>query len=272
MNKRVGFGNTTEQSLRLLVVQGADASSDLVDTLLARDELCLRTGTVKEGYELLWRRNPQVVLIDSSVPFDDVLAFCRRVHTFFVVPILVLHSSVYDAERVMLLDNGADDVVDAACPQAELVARCQALVRRLQRQIRHFPRAAYLHYDSMQLDVQLHQLRLPEGDVQLPWLLPVKLLAVLFAAQGTVVSRAAIARELFNSTEPNALGHVKGLIWTIRDTVEREGGFAPVFDTVSGLGYRLLDQDRRAELISSSSYTEQDRRKLRQQCNRLAKE
>jgi DNA-binding NarL/FixJ family response regulator len=74
-----------------------------------------------DGYELVERQRPHVVLLDPQILDGDGLAMCRRLRALAHPPHVILYASGDDPTlHVAARVAGADGLVDKAAPPAEL--------------------------------------------------------------------------------------------------------------------------------------------------------
>lgn len=71
-----------------------------------------------------------LVLLDLMLPGMDGAEVCRRIREISEVPIVVLSAKTQTADKVDLLQLGADDYIAKPFEPAELVARVHAVLRR----------------------------------------------------------------------------------------------------------------------------------------------
>ena len=74
-------------------------------------------------------RQPDLVVLDLSLPDLDGVEVCGRIRAFSDVPILVLSALGSEERKVEALDRGADDYVTKPFGMAELEARLRVLLR-----------------------------------------------------------------------------------------------------------------------------------------------
>jgi two-component system KDP operon response regulator KdpE len=78
-------------------------------TLTSHGFQCLEAATAEDGLRELAQRQPDVVLLDLSLPDLDGIEFTRRVRGWSKVPILVLSARGQEKDKVAALESGADD-------------------------------------------------------------------------------------------------------------------------------------------------------------------
>lgn len=189
-------------------------------------------------FEQIWHTTPDLLLIESGGQHTEAVTFCERVRTFFQLPILVVVQGSNELERIALLESGADDVVVLEHGLGDLVARCHALCRRVERQVRHDAGAHYLRIRNVELDIAGRRLLLPNAQINLT--LPLtKLLALLFSYHGAYVPRQTLIKHVFGDITPYTEIRLSTLIKTLRRRVEHELGYPPLVVNMKGHGYRI---------------------------------
>lgn len=71
-----------------------------------------------------------IILLDVMMPRMDGFEVCRTIRRTSMVPILMVTARGEDYERIMGLDNGADDYIVKPFSPAEVMARVRAILRR----------------------------------------------------------------------------------------------------------------------------------------------
>ncbi len=118
--------------------------------IIAEDEPAvselLRYNLEAEGYEtaiandgdeamlLLEERVPDLILLDWMLPKVSGIEICRRVrarHETANLPIIMLTARTEESDRIRGLQTGADDYVSKPFSTKELMARVQAVLRRI---------------------------------------------------------------------------------------------------------------------------------------------
>lgn len=219
---------------RVLIVEDAEAIRASVESAL-RDA----------GYEVLGRADgkafehdlarfrPDLVVLDVMLPGRDgftLLAVLRRSSTAGVV-MLTARDAVSD--RLRGLSGGADDYVVKPFVLAELVARVQAVLRRLGRA------PSTVQVGDLVLDPESGVVVRSDEKIELTST-ELKLLEYLAAQRGRVVSKAQILAGVwgYEDYDPNIVEvHVSAL----RRKLEAHG--PRILHTVRGLGYVLRAED-----------------------------
>ena len=76
---------------------------------------------------------PDLVILDIMLPVKDGLEATKRIVAERPVPVLILTARDDEADKVIGLGAGADDYMTKPFSMRELIARCKALLRRVDR-------------------------------------------------------------------------------------------------------------------------------------------
>src|SRR3989454_1288935 len=117
---------------RALVIIEDDAPirRALRHALSAVTDRLLEAPTGREGIDITATERPDLVILDLGLPDCRGVDVCHEIRSWSRVPILVLSARHSDAEKVQLLNAGADDYVTKPFSTPEFVARVRALLRR----------------------------------------------------------------------------------------------------------------------------------------------
>ena len=116
---------------RVLVVDDAPEFRELVGELLRKegyDVTVAEDGT--SGIAAAREVDPDLLVLDLSMPDLDGMEVCRQVREFSDAYVLMLTARDDEIDRVMGLKTGADDYVTKPFSARELSARVEALLRR----------------------------------------------------------------------------------------------------------------------------------------------
>jgi len=209
----------------------------------------------KEGYKVLTARNgeealyqaragkPDLIILDVMMSKMDGYEFMRQHRRENNTPIIMLTAKVDEGDKVLGLQLGADDYVTKPFSPKELVARVQALFRRIGPES---SRIEILRIGAVLLDHQTHFVSVNDKPVELTRS-EFELLAIMMAAPGRVFSRAILLEKLQGAVvegyERTVDVHVKNL----RSKIEPDPGNPRYIETVYGIGYRFSSTSHPAE-------------------------
>ncbi len=126
--------NTISTPLTVLVIDDEpQIRRALRSALQAQTTRVVEAKDGASGLDLAAAERPQLVVLDLGLPDMSGVDVCRALREWTRAPILVLSARHSDAEKVALLDAGADDYVTKPFSTSELQARVRALLRRAAR-------------------------------------------------------------------------------------------------------------------------------------------
>ena len=115
----------------ILVIDDEEQIRRAVKSLLsARGYQVLLAINGEEGLNLAADHNPELVILDLTMPGMSGLEVCRELRAWYRGPILILSVRGGDTDKVTAFDLGADDYLTKPFSTAELLARIRALLRR----------------------------------------------------------------------------------------------------------------------------------------------
>lgn len=126
-----GFPAAFEAVPRILIVEDGDAmGDDLAATLKACRMRADRAADWPSAMEHLRRRPVDLVILDQRLGSLDTLAVLPAMRAETAAHIILLTGGHSEAERIVGLEAGADDVLQKPMSRREIVARIRAYLRR----------------------------------------------------------------------------------------------------------------------------------------------
>jgi two-component system KDP operon response regulator KdpE len=100
------------------------------NALAAGERRVLEASTGRAAIDLAAAERPALIVLDHGLPDKNGIDVCREIRAWSTAPIIVLSARHADAEKVALLDAGADDYITKPFSPSELDARIRAQLRR----------------------------------------------------------------------------------------------------------------------------------------------
>lgn len=123
---------TTERKVRILCVEDEpQMRAFLLAQLKARGH---QVQAVRDGAQAIDQAaifEPELILLDLSLPTLDGLAFLRRFREWSKAPVIVLSAHDEEGVKIKALDSGADDYLTKPFNLNELLARVRVAMRRV---------------------------------------------------------------------------------------------------------------------------------------------
>ena len=181
------------------------------------------------------RYDPQLVLLDISLPFFSGYHWCAEIRKVSKVPVIFLSSASESMNIVMAISMGGDDFLAKPFDPSGLTAKVQAMMRRAYDFAGHSDLIehrgavlnasdASLHYEGRRLDLTRNELRI---------------LMTLIERRGEVVSREALIERLWESDSFVDENTLSVNVSRLRRKLEG-AGLSGYIETKKGLGYIVL--------------------------------
>jgi DNA-binding response OmpR family regulator len=191
--------------------------------------------------EVARQLEPDLIVLDLMLPDISGFEVCRRLRTFTTSPVIMLTARSEEIDRVLGLEVGADDYLAKPFSFRELLARINALLRRvsLDRQASQpEPQVPVLTMRLLTLDPAARRVVKGERELQLS-AREFDLLHVLMKNAGRAMSREDLISQVWGEDwggDPRTLDvHVRWL----RIKIEEDPANPEYLQTVRGFGYRF---------------------------------
>jgi two-component system KDP operon response regulator KdpE len=193
--------------------------------------------TIKQGLVEAGTRRPDLVIADLGLPDGDGVDFIREVRTWSGVPIIVLSARTHENDKVAALDAGADDFITKPFGVAELLARTRANLRRVR--AGRSSTDSIFRFGDVEVDLGARVVRKGGAEVHLT---PIeyRLLGVLIANAGRVLTHPHLLREVWGPTHAQSTHYLRVYMGNLRQKLEDDSAQPRHIVTETGVGYRLL--------------------------------
>jgi DNA-binding response OmpR family regulator len=221
----------------VLVVEDEPTIGEVVSRYLERAGYATRLAA--DGFAALEEARagtPDLVVLDLMLPGLDGLEVMRRLHDGVGRPaIIVLTARGEESDRITGLRLGADDYVVKPFSPAELVARVDAVLRRVDTVGPHRPP---MRFGGLEIDPTARRAALDGQELALTQL-EFDLLAFLARHPGRAFSREELIEQVWQYTFYTDTSTVTVHIRRLRAKLETDPERPAFIETVWGLGYRF---------------------------------
>ncbi|KNZ41146.1 response regulator transcription factor [Acetobacterium bakii] len=180
--------------------------------------------------------DPQLVLMDISLPFFNGYHWCSEIRKISKVPIIFISSTSDNMNIVMAMNMGGDDFIAKPFDLSVVVAKIQALLRRtysFQGQMNLLEhKGAILNLGDASITYENQKVELSKNEL--------KTLHILLENKGKAVSRDILMKGLWDSdcfVDDNTL---TVNITRLRKKLD-EAGLTDFIATKKGIGYLIGD-------------------------------
>lgn len=221
----------------MLLVEDDAALAELLTWHFQREDFDVaQTPDGEEALIMAQERTPDIVLLDWMVENLSGIEVCRRLRRMNEtanVPIIMLTARGEEEDRVRGLETGADDYVTKPFSPRELIARVNAVLRR----VRPALAGEMLTFGDLEMDTVAHKVRrsgelIPLGPTEF------RLLRHLLEHPGWVFSRERLLDSVWGQDSEIELRTVDVHIRRLRKAINA-GERPDIIRTVRSAGYSL---------------------------------
>ncbi len=224
----------------ILVVDDDPTIRDVLERYLQREGFGVLTAA--DGQVALQKASsekPDLVVLDLMLPHVDGWEICRQLRAESTVPILMLTARGEEYERILGLGLGADDYVTKPFSPGEVVARIQAIFRRIEMARSPAPLSAEtVHIGEIVIDPSVRQATVRGQPVTLT-AKEFDLLHYLASHPRQVFSREQLLDQVWGYTYSGETSTVTVHIRHLREKIETDPADPRLIETVWGVGYRF---------------------------------
>lgn len=191
------------------------------------------------GYELVEKEIPQLVLLDIMLPGQSGLDVCRRIKNnpnLKHIPIIMISAKSEETDVVLGLELGADDYVAKPFSPRVLFSRIKAVLRRNQEEEND---RTILTFGEYSIDIEKYLVKKREKPIALT-LSEFGILKRLASHRGKVLTRNQLLDDLQSDDAFVVDRNIDVHIAALRKKLGPKFDF---IETVRGVGYRFRSDD-----------------------------
>lgn len=222
----------------ILLVDDEERMLDLLSIYLSPYYRCIKANSGQEAVDFMKNTYVDLVLLDVMMPQMDGWSTCSHIREFSNVPIIMLTARNEKSDVVKGLHLGADDYVTKPFDEGELLARIDALFRRI-----NVKEKEGVHFKGLLWDEESHELIYEKHLIQLT---PKEfsLLGLLLKNPNKVFSRSHLLETIWGNNAFTEDRTIDSHVRNIRDKL-RQANF-PIdqyLSTVWGVGYKWVSKE-----------------------------
>ena len=190
----------------------------------------------RSGDELekaLWDTKPELILLDIMLPVEDGISILKELKSGAdtkEIPVIMLTAKSAEYDKVIGLDNGADDYMTKPFGMMELISRIKAVLRRTAPK----EEADDMMVGSVLLNPKKHCVSVNGQEVILT-LKEFELLRTLMENAGVVMTRDVLLEKIWGY---HFEGETRTVDVHIRTLRQKLGVGADMIETIRGVGYK----------------------------------
>jgi DNA-binding response OmpR family regulator len=223
---------------RILVIEDEpDLARGLRDALEFEQFEVATAGQGREGIKSLRDSGADLVVLDLMLPDINGFTVCEEIRqTHPVVPIIMLTARSQETDKIRGLEAGADDYVTKPFSVGELVARINAIFRRLYRGV---PADESIRIGQATIYPRRHELQRNRKTLPLSFY-EVEILRLLHERAGEPVTREEIMEKIWGVSGYGSSRSVDNFVVKLRKKIEEDAANPRHIVTIYGTGYKLL--------------------------------
>lgn len=191
----------------------------------------------REGLEMFYKKNYNLVLLDLMLPGFNGLEICRRIRKTSNVPIIMLTAKDDVMDKVAGLDSGADDYMTKPFAIEELLARMRVALKR---QLVTPVSKNILQVDNLSVDTDLRVVKIDNDIIDLTKT-EYDLLVYLMQNKNLVLSREQILNTVWGYEYIGETNVVDVYIRYLRSKLDEQYN-KKYIHTIRGVGYIVKDE------------------------------
>jgi two-component system, OmpR family, KDP operon response regulator KdpE len=222
--------------VRILVIDDEAAIRRLLKiSLEAEGYVFLEAADGQQGLVMASTQRPELVILDLGLPDNDGLIILKRLREWSAVPVIVLTVRDSDAEKVALLDAGADDYLTKPFSVPELLARARVALRHAG----PAEDAAVIRSGRVEIDLAARSVTIAGKQIKLT-ATEYDILRLLARHAGRVVTQSQMLKEIWGPHAADQSQYLRVYISQLRKKLEHDPSRPELILTEPAVGYRFI--------------------------------
>jgi two-component system KDP operon response regulator KdpE len=192
-----------------------------------------------EGERMASQNVPDIVLLDLGLPDLDGIEVTRRIRQWSRVPIIVLSARDQEKDKILALDEGADDYLTKPFSFEELLARMRVALRHVAQMEAQGVRTEFVSSGPLRVDLSARRVFVEDGEVHLTSI-EYRLLAALVEHAGQVVTHRQLLHAVWGPGCADRTQYVRVYMAHLRRKLDPDPSRSRIFRTEAGVGYQLI--------------------------------
>ena len=200
------------------------------------------------GLKMVEEHNPDLIVLDLSMPIVDGWQVCQQIREKSAVPIIILTAAhVTDEDTVRGLDLGANDYVTKPFNQQVMLARIRSALRWSTKA----PDGKLYEDETLSIDVRKREV-IKDGELLKLTKKEFALLTALVIESPAVVDHEALFAKVWDSSYTFDVNYVRIFVGHLRKKLENDPANPRYIHNERGVGYRFEHLDSTMSTNGSS--------------------
>ena len=190
----------------------------------------------REGLDMFYDKKPDIILLDLMLPELSGIEVCRRIRKDSSVPIIMLTAKGEVFDKVLGLDNGADDYVTKPFAIEEVLARMRVALRKREKNTS----SPELRIKNLVVNTATRTVKLGDENIELTKR-EFELLAYLIQNKNIVITREQILNNVWGYDYIGETNVVDVYVRYLRTKIDDKYN-EKFIHTIRGVGYFAKDE------------------------------
>ncbi len=195
----------------------------------------VEASTGKEAMSVLKGELPDLVILNLGLPDFDGYSILKKIRETSKLPVLILTARDQEAEKIKLLEGGANDYLTKPFSIKELVVRVKVLLRDLVPN----KRLLAIDYGKLMIDLQKHQVIMDNAPLALSKK-EFALLSMLAQRAQELVSQQTLLKQIWGESHVEDSHYLRIVVSQLRKKLSDDAATPKIIETEPGVGYRFL--------------------------------
>lgn len=223
----------------LLIEDEEIICSFISSVLLSYDYKVMISKNGRKGLTIAASYCPNIILLDLELSDIDGIEVLKNLREWSNIPVIILSSYKEDKEKARILDLGADDYIIKPFETSELLTRIRTVLRNSRKTEKHknfSAKGLFIDFDNNVVTVDKVVIHLTQTEF--------KIVSLLAQNAGKVMPYDKIIKEIWN-IEGNTNNRILRVnMVNIRRKLERNSADPQYIFTETGIGYRMVEEDK----------------------------
>jgi DNA-binding response OmpR family regulator len=191
----------------------------------------------EDGFDSVLKNKPDLIILDVMLPSKNGFDICRDIRKENInTPVIMLTGKSGETDKVLGLELGADDYITKPFSVRELIARINAILRRVSNVEKDFE-----SYTFSDVAIDFKRLEAVKGKKKIEMSLKeFEIIRFFIKHEGEVVSRNRLLDEVWGYDVFPTTRTVDNYILMIRKKIENNPSVPKHFQTIHSAGYKFV--------------------------------
>lgn len=229
------IGDYTPEKPVLVIEDEVEIQRYLTNSLKSHGYKAIIAEDGRTGLQKAVAAHPELIILDLGLPDMDGQDIVKNIRQWSQIPIIVLSARGQEQEKIIALENGADDYLTKPFGLGELIARMKVALRHSRNK---GGKADIYYYNKLKVDTEKRLVTLSEQVIRLT---PIEyqLLSILVKHAGKIMTYSQLLKEIWGQHAQENNNYLRIHVQHLRQKLKDDPLKPTYIMTEPGIGYRL---------------------------------